>query len=151
MRLISHRCLRRCFHPWYGDDDESHLLSGAAIQLYWHYIFYEFLSIKDEVIWMSPLPVRWFLLLMALNYLPSSLNRPVFSIYSTVFLIILLSPSSTPILIPCTPTLLLSSSLSSSYNSQFSRKWSTVSFPAPHSHSGVSIMLIFVEMAMACT
>ena len=52
-----------------------------------------------------------------------------------------LSPSSTLVRIPCAPTFLLSLSLSSSYNSQFSRKWSTVSFPAPHSHSEVSMIL----------
>ena len=68
------------------------------------------------------LPVRWFFLLIAsLNYLSSSLKRPVFSIYSTVFFIIWESPSSVFDLIPCTPTFFLSSCLSSSYNSQFSR------------------------------
>ena len=71
----------------------------------------------------------------------SSLNRPVFSMYSIVSFIIVLSPSSTLVRIPCTPTFLLSLSLSSSYNSQFSRKCFTVSFLAPHSHSEVSMIL----------
>ena len=65
----------------------------------------------------------------------------MFSMYFIVSFIIALSPSSTLVLIPCTPTFLLSLSLSSSYNSQFSKKCSTVSFPAPHSHSGVSMIL----------
>ena len=67
------------------------------------------------------LPMHWSLLWIAsLNYPWSGLSRPVFSIYSTVFSIILLSPSSMLDLIPCAPTLLLSSSPSSSYSSQFS-------------------------------
>src|SRR5205814_671122 len=69
------------------------------------------------------------------------LKRPVLSIYSAVSCITVWSPSSTLILIPCIPTFLLSLSLSSSYNSHFSRKCSTVSFSAPHWHSGVSMIL----------
>src|SRR5215471_14120853 len=51
----------------------------------------------------------------------SGLNRPVFSIYSIVSIIFVLSPSSTLVRIPSIPTFLLSLSLSSSYNSHFSR------------------------------
>jgi hypothetical protein len=71
----------------------------------------------------------------------SSLNRPVFSMYSIVSIIFVLSPSSTLIRIPSIPTFLLSLSLSSSYNSRFNRQCSTVSFSAPHSHSAVSMIL----------
>ena len=77
----------------------------------------------------------------SVNYHRSSFNRPVFSTYSIVFFIIFLSPNNKLVLIPSAPTFLLNMSLSSSYSSQFSRKWSIVSFAAPHSHSGVSIML----------
>ena len=51
------------------------------------------------------------------------------------------SPNSVLILIPCAPTFLLSQSHSSSYISQFKRKWSTVSFPPSHSHSEISMIL----------
>ena len=61
--------------------------------------------------------------------------------YSIVSWIISVFPNSVLILIPCAPTFLLSLSRSSSYISQFKRKWSTVSFPPPHSHSEISMIL----------
>ena len=48
-------------------------------------------------------------------------DRPVFSMYSIVSFMILLSPRSVLIFIPWMPTFLLNASLSSSYSSQFSR------------------------------
>ena len=70
--------------------------------------------------------------------------------YSIVSFIIFLSPNSIIHLIPSAPTLLLNMSPSSSYNSQFSRKCSTVSFPAPHSNFGVLLRLVNHNSNIEC-
>src|SRR6266496_5863493 len=68
-------------------------------------------------------------------YLQSSLNRPVFSIYSTVFFIIWLSPSNTLDLISFSTRLSLHHTVHNLVDSD-------LPFPFPrHSHSGVSMLL----------
>jgi hypothetical protein len=82
-------------------------------------------------------------LLLTISWIISNRARSaiVFLIYLMVSIIILLSANSVLIFIPWMPTFLLNTFLSSSYGSQFSRKWSIDSFSAPHSHMGVSNIL----------